>query len=113
MAKMAASLRLGFRRFVVRNNLRSVAALYSSVRSYAVADKMTHTGQVVQGCKEISGTYEQYTCLLRNLSFKNRSPVLLINITLIVLYYVLMNLQQWDSNDYRLARFTDRQKEVS
>ncbi|XP_020613511.1 NADH dehydrogenase [ubiquinone] iron-sulfur protein 6, mitochondrial-like [Orbicella faveolata] len=62
---MAASLRLGFRRFVVRNNLRSVAALHSSVRSYAAPDKVTHTGQ------------------------------------------------QWDSNDYRLARFTDRQKEVN
>jgi len=42
-----------------------VGALHSSVRSYATADKMTHTGQ------------------------------------------------QWDSNDYRLARFTDRQKEVN
>lgn len=53
---MAASLRLGFRRFVVRNNLRSVAALHSSVRSYAAPDKVTHTGQVVQGLKEIGET---------------------------------------------------------
>lgn len=56
LAKMAASLRLGFRRFVVRNNLRSVAALHSSVRSYAAPDKVTHTGQVVQGLKEIGET---------------------------------------------------------
>lgn len=56
MAKMAAPLRLGFRRFVVRNNLRSVAALHCSVRSYAAPDKVTHTGQVVQGLKQISGT---------------------------------------------------------
>lgn len=61
LAKMAASLRLGFRRFVVRNNLRSVAALHCSVRSYASPDKVTHTGQVVQGLIGINETenYEQ------------------------------------------------------
>ena len=52
LAKMAASLRLGFRRFVVRNDLRLVAALHSSVRIYAAADKMTHTGQVVRVVKK-------------------------------------------------------------
>lgn len=44
--KMAASLRLVCRRFVIRNNFRSVAALHSSVRNFATPDKVTHTGQV-------------------------------------------------------------------
>ena len=43
---MAASLRLVCRRFVIRNNFRSVAALHSSVRNFATPDKVTHTGQV-------------------------------------------------------------------
>ncbi|CAH3161281.1 unnamed protein product [Porites lobata] len=62
---MAASLRLVCRRFVIRNNFRSVAALHSSVRNFATPDKVTHTGQV------------------------------------------------WDAGDYRMARFTDRTKEVN
>ena len=59
MAKMAASLRLGFRRFVVRNNLRSVAALHSSVQIYSAPDKVTHTGQVGKSVeyKTMSNTY--------------------------------------------------------
>lgn len=44
--KMAASLRLVCRRFVIRNNFRSVAVLHSSVRNFATPDKVTHTGQV-------------------------------------------------------------------
>lgn len=91
LAKMAASLRLGFRRFVVRNNLRSVAALHCSVRSFASPDKVTHTGQVIWVLIEINGT-ENYEQDLSHLSSALAILRLLINIILILNDYILMNL---------------------
>lgn len=65
--KMAASLSLVCRRFVIRNNFRSVAALHSSVRNFATPDKVTHTGQVTSVEFGFFGKKETENCNFQNL----------------------------------------------